>query len=185
MSVITGYGEKLGRTPSIDGDQDVEVHQVPSMEDQVVVHGQKVPVIRLPPTPLFLKESKIHDSSLRGRGVVAVPGDAAPQPPVARTPYMVMAPIHDRAPRPSFVVNLGDVNYRPVQQLPWLGPTPIAVGGGRKRYHVSAGPEAYYSLPASVIHGVRHEEPEPETYVVFSSPPINAPIHDYSRLIAL
>jgi len=183
MSVITGYGEKVLGVPSIDGDMDVPAPlPVSIVEGQVVVQGEKVHVTMAP--PILRVETTIHDPTHKP-GLVTIPGDAGPLPPVAKTRYMVVAPIHDGARRPDFVVNLGDVDYRPPLQRPWLGPAPISVGGGHKRYHVSADPELYYPLPAGIIHGFHHEEPKPKTSVIWEHPPITAKIHDFSRLISL
>ena len=184
MSIITAYGEKVGSTPSIDGDQDVEVYPVPSMEDQIVIHGQRVPVIMLPPTPLFLKKPMVHDPSLGWKGIMAVPGDAAPQPPVAKTKYMVVAPIHDKPRRPDFIVNLGDIDYTPRKPKPWLGPNPISVSGPT-RPPINQKPEPTYYVAPSDIHGGLPEEHETEHYVVWRSPPIKAEIHDPSQTVSL
>ena len=184
MSIIGPNGEKLGGAPSIDGDHAVAVPSFPTVEDQVVVRGERV-YVTMSPRPLRV-ETKIHDPSIRAnRSFVAVPGDAVPQPPVAKTLYMLEAPIHDRAPRPEFVVNLGDVDYRPTPQRPLLSPIPISVVGWY-RYPVSAKPEPKYRVPEADIHGsLQEERVELEIPMLFYTPPITAKIHDPSQTVSL
>jgi hypothetical protein len=186
MSVIGPEGEKVGGAPSVDGDHVEEVSPLPPMEDQIVIRGKAVSVPPKPHKSLYVAFSKIHDLSARAaRSFVAVPGSAERQRPVAKTRVMVDAPIHDRAERPSFVVNLGDVDGPPRPPMPQLGPTPISIQGF---YDAPAYSKPGYSGPEAPIHGVPHEEteqPEPDAFY-FVFPPIEAKIHDFgNRTVAL
>jgi len=187
MSVVVAGGEKLVETPSVSGESVVEVQPFPPMKDQVVVRGERLRVPMKPPTPfLKIRKAPIHDPLARvPRSFVAVSGSAVPPPPVAKTAIMPEVVIHDSAERPSFVVNLGDVDGPPAPPRPRLGPTPISVAGPRREAPVRV--EHHYSGPEAVIHGVPQDEEDiqsPEA-LVFIHPPVEAKIHDPGQRAAL